>query len=152
MTPANAETADGTPQNPATNGTTADGSPSAGCSTVETEFEPPGPSKPDRLTVETVKDPVIRVERAYERTIAIDSGTLDLPDGARLTQFNIYHRNSESVRSEEGFRVTVGGMARFDRGDLHGDRRVEVATYRVTTRRIRRLSGIGDPTGTLVCW
>ena len=132
--------------------TTVNKSSSADCSTVETEFTPPELSKPSTLNTENVKDPVIRVERAYEKTVAIDSETLDLPDGAVLAQFNMYHHNTESIPSEEGFRVTVGGMARFKRGDLHGDRRVEVAAYRVTNRRIRRLSGIGDLVGTLVCW
>lgn len=149
-----------TDRTPTGEGTTTTGKPStANCRSVETEFAIPEPSKPSTMAALTVREPVIRVEEAYEESIGVTAAMLPgVPGSASLSQFNLYDDHTSVESLDRGFRVTVGGMARYTTGgsgnetEAHWDRPVEVATYLVSEERIRRESGIGNLTGTLVCW
>lgn len=147
------------------------------CTTVETSFEMPSISKPADLTTKTVELPVARIERAYEDTLMITPELLPgVPEEAELNQYNLRRANIQET-SAENFRVEVIGIARFTVRERNGkyvtstthtdsqktstpqnitvthhDAPIQVATYRVTARSIRRKSGIGDLTGTLYCW
>lgn len=148
------------------------------CSAVDTDFEVPTVSKPDPLTADSVLDPVFAVEEAYEASIPLTPDALrGIPDDATDFSFSLQRVNSDVVGAGDAFEVTVGAMARYRTGGdagttatsttsgsdepttttttssvAHYDRPMDAATYRVTTRRIERTSGIGDLTGTVVCW
>jgi hypothetical protein len=149
------------------------------CSTDGPAFEVPAVSKPDPLTAESVLDPVFAVEEAYEASISLTpDALLGIPDDATNLSFSLQRVNSDVVGAGDEFEVTVGAMARYRTGGDAGttatsttggrdestttttttssvaqyDRPMDAATYRVTERRIERTSGIGDLTGTVVCW
>lgn len=129
------------------------------CSSVETDFTVPALSKPSQLTTETVRDPALAIERAYEDTIEISARTLPgVPDDATLDSFYLSSADAQTVENSERYSVSVGGVARYTIGgeanspDVAGDTPITTATYEITTRHIRRESGIGDLTGLLVCW
>lgn len=148
-----------TPTETGTGTTTSSPTTSDECSPVETEFSIPDVSKPSPLTTESVQDPILNVEGAYEDTLDISRFTWsDVPDDARNFQFNLYKVNTEATAVDGGFRVNVKGRATYKTGgsgdetEVHRAEVLQAATYHVTDRRISRESGIGDLTGTLVCW
>ena len=127
-----------------------------------TAFEPPQVEKPAPLDADSAVDVAARIEYAYQSAIEFSPPDAPgIPDDAGPYDYSLSRELSETYSREDGFTASLTAMVGYTatRSGENGsttaiayDQPVTVATYVVTDTRVIRESGVGDLTGTVLCW
>lgn len=132
------------------------------CTTVSTDFPLPDINKPEVMGESKAVDITYKIEESYQQSIKISPGNFSgVPADSSPYDYRLEISLSDTYSENSTIYVTLKAIVSYTvRENIENstnsqksyDKPVNVATYTVNNQLIRRESGVGELTGSIVCW